>query len=92
MSGETASSDRVSRRDFLNIAAVGCGALVATGLTGSPAAAANKMPHAAVRYQPTPKGNQRCDNCALFEPPASCKLVQDPIAPSGWCVLWKPKG
>lgn len=81
---------RVSRRDFLYIATAGGGAL-GMSLIGSPAAAANKMPQKAVNYQSTPKGKQRCDNCSLWQPPSSCKLVQDPIAASGWCVLYKPK-
>lgn len=80
-----------SRRDFLNIACTGLGAAIVIGLTSSSAQAANKMPHGAVKYQDTPKGDQRCDNCALWEPPSGCKLVQDPIAPNGWCILYKKK-
>lgn len=86
-----AGCDRVSRRDFLFVAAAGSGAIVAGALIGTPAAASSKMSQKAVNYQPTPKGNQRCDNCSLWLPPSSCKLVEDPIAPSGWCVLYKPK-
>ena len=88
---KTPGNKRVSRRDFLHIAGVGAGAVVAIGLSSSPAAASNKMPHGAVSYQPTPKGAQRCDNCALWEPQSHCKLVQDPIAASGWCVLYRAK-
>ena len=83
---------RVSRRGFLNIAAAGGGAVVAVGVGSAPAAASNKMSQSAVKYQPTPKGNQRCDNCMFWEPPSHCKLVVDPIAPSGWCVLYRSKG
>jgi hypothetical protein len=45
----------------------------------------------AMQYQPTPKGKQRCDNCANFQAPSSCKLVDGTIAPSGWCILYRPK-
>ena len=92
MSGEqTSRAKRVSRRDFLYIAAAGGGAVVGLGLVSSPALAAGKLPQAAVKYQPTPKGKQQCDNCSLWQPPSSCKLVQGPISPTGWCVLYKPK-
>ena len=73
------------------IAAVGGGTLVGASLTSTPAFASNKIPQKAVSYQPTPKGDQRCDNCALWQPPGSCKLVQDPIGASGWCTLYKKK-
>jgi len=53
--------------------------------------AAAKMAQKAVAYQDTPKDDQRCDNCSLWQPPGSCKLVQDPIDPAGWCVLYKAK-
>ena len=81
----------VSRRDFLFAAAIGSGAMIGAGLMSSPAHAANKIPQKAVSYQSTPKGKQRCDNCSLWQPPGSCKLVQDPIDPAGWCVLYKAK-
>jgi len=82
---------RVSRRDFLFAAAAGSGAVVAASLLSTPAYASNKMPQKAVNYQSQPKGEQRCDNCALWEPPSSCKLVDGTIAASGWCVLYKKK-
>jgi hypothetical protein len=82
---------RVSRRDFLFVAAAGTGAIVGAGLASSPALASNKIPQKAVGYQPAPKGDQRCDNCALWQTPASCKLVDGTIAPSGWCTLYKKK-
>lgn len=88
---EFPGSPRVSRRDFLFVAAIGSGALAGATLIGTPAAAANKIPQKAVSYQSTPKGEQRCDNCALWEPPSSCKLVDGTISPSGWCTLYKKK-
>ena len=85
------SGQRVSRRDFLFVAAAGGGAVVGAGLIATPAAASTKMPQKAVSYQGTPKGKLRCDNCALWQPPAACKLVDGTIAASGWCVLYKAK-
>lgn len=83
---------RVSRRDFLFATAVGSGAIVGASLVGSvPAYASNKIPQKAVSYQATPKGNQRCDGCALWQGSSSCKLVDGTIAPSGWCSLFKKK-
>lgn len=84
-------SPRVSRRDFLFVAAVGSGAVIGAGLVGTQARAANKIPQKAVSYQTTPKGGQRCDNCALWQAPSSCKLVEGEISASGWCTLYKKK-
>lgn len=80
----------ISRRDLLFAAAAG-GVMIGASSASTSARAANKIPQKAVSYQPTPKGNQRCDNCVFWQPPASCKLVQDPIAASGWCTLYKKK-
>lgn len=81
----------ISRRDLLVAASIGGGAIIGASFVSTPAKAANKVPQKAVSYQPTPKGNLRCDNCAFWQPPGSCKLVEDPIAPSGWCTLYKKK-
>jgi len=84
-------SARVSRRDFLFVAAVGSGAVIGASLVSTPALAANKIPQKAVSYQSTPKNGQRCDNCALWQSPSSCKLVDGSISASGWCTLYKKK-
>jgi hypothetical protein len=47
-----------------------------------------KKTHEQVAYQPTPKGKQRCDNCALWVKPDQCTGVEGPIAPEGWCNIW----
>lgn len=86
---EKLSRGRVSRRDFLNIATVGTGAVLAIGLTSSPAQA--KVPQKVVSYQPSPKGKQSCATCGLFVPQTSCKLVDGTVAPQGWCTLYQPK-
>jgi anaerobic selenocysteine-containing dehydrogenase len=85
-----ASTSLVSRRDFLFVAAVGSGTLLGASLAASPAAAA-KMSPKAMSYRPNPNGNQTCANCANFQPPASCKVVDGAISPSGWCILYRPK-
>ena len=84
------SAQRVSRRDFLFVAAGG-GAMLGASLIAAPASAATKMPQKAVSYQATPKGKARCDNCSLWQSPDACKLVDGSIAASGWCVLYKAK-
>ena len=81
----------VSRRDFLFTSAVDTGAVLGAGLAASPTLAQSKRAQRAVSYRPTPNGHERCDNCANFQSPASCKLVDGVIAPSGWCVLYAAK-
>jgi len=87
-------SKGISRRRILTIAAGATGASIASTTvmigTSTPAQAA-KVPQKAVKYQDTPKGEQRCDNCALFEPPSSCKTVDGTIAAEGWCIVYAKK-
>lgn len=67
------------------------GALASGGLFIQGASAATKMAQKAVSYQDTPKGRARCDNCAQWQPPSSCKLVTGTINPAGWCTVYAPK-
>jgi hypothetical protein len=53
--------------------------------------AQEKISQADAKYQGTPKGDQRCDGCILFQPPNACKVVQGEISPSGWCQLFVKK-
>ena len=90
-------SAELSRRSILqNLAfTAGGAAMLGTTVSGSHVAAAQtKATQKAVGYQDTPKGAQRCDNCAQFEPPSSCKTVEGNIAPAGWCKVYvkKPVG
>jgi High potential iron-sulfur protein len=84
----------VSRRQVLTIAASAAGASIAGATavigTSTPARAA-KAPQKVVKYQDTPKGEQRCDNCDLFEAPSSCKNVDGTIAAQGWCIVYRKK-
>ena len=87
-------SNRISRRQVLTIAAGAAGASItgAVAVIGtSTAAHAAKVSQTAVKYQETPKGEQRCDNCAIFEAPSSCKTVDGTIAAQGWCMVYAKK-
>jgi hypothetical protein len=53
--------------------------------------AAAKMAQKAAEYQDTPKGDQQCSNCSLFQEPNACTLVDGDISPSGWCKFWVKK-
>jgi len=57
------------------------------------AAQQSKISKDQAKYQDKPKGEQRCDGCAHFLAPESCKLVEGKISPAGWCTLYtaKPK-
>lgn len=88
---ELSSAGQLSRRCFLQVAAVGGSAAIASTFIGTPAAAANKVPQKSVSYQSVPKGAQRCDNCAFWQAPSSCKLVDGKIDPAGWCSLYRKK-
>ena len=87
-------SKGISRRQVLTIAACATGVSIggAAAVIGSstPALAA-KAPQKAVKYQDTPKGEQRCENCALFEAPSSCKTIDGTISPQGWCIVYAKK-
>lgn len=90
--GENPTFRPVSRRDFLNVAAVGGGAVVAVGLTSSTSAAPKKkFSQQQAHYQPIPKSGQRCQTCALWQPPTACQQVDGQISPAGWCILYVPK-
>jgi hypothetical protein len=87
-------SNGISRRQALTIAAGAAGASIAgatavigTSATAQPAKVSQKI----VKYQDTPKGEQRCDNCELFEAPSSCKNVDGTIAAQGWCMVYRKK-
>jgi hypothetical protein len=49
-----------------------------------------------LKYQSTPKGDQKCSACTLFVPGKSatadgtCKVITGAISPSGWCTAFTP--
>jgi hypothetical protein len=81
---------RISRRTMLTGTALALGAAAAVNVV-SQTAAQEKNSQADAKYQTTPKGDQRCDNCVNFQPPNACKFVQGDISPNGWCQLFFPK-
>ena len=82
----------ISRRQVLTVTAGVAGAVTAlAALVGVSTPARAKAAQTAVKYQETPKGEQRCDNCALFEAPSSCKTVDGTISPQGWCMVYAKK-
>jgi len=48
-----------------------------------------KLSKTQVQYQEQPKGDQKCSTCNNFIAASkTCKLVEGPINPNGWCTLW----
>lgn len=86
----TTKAGEISRRRVLVVAlgAAGAGAAIVGAVTPAQAA---KAPQKAVKYQGTPKGDQSCENCALFEAPSSCKTVDGTVSPQGWCMVYAKK-
>jgi High potential iron-sulfur protein len=80
---------KMSRRYVLTAVAGMASGVAIIGTT--PPAQAAKAPQKAVKYQDTPKGDQACENCALFEAPSSCKTVDGTISPQGWCMVYAKK-
>jgi len=91
---KNAQPSDISRRGLLRgatLAAAAGGALVAAGLAATSAEAQTKISQKLSNYRDTPKGNARCDGCTQWQGPASCRVVQGVISPSGWCQLYAPK-
>ena len=85
------SAQALSRRSVL--AAAGCliGASSGVVMASAEASAQAKISQAVVAYQDSPKGEQRCDNCELFQSPNACKNVAGEVSPQGWCKIWRKK-
>jgi High potential iron-sulfur protein len=68
------------------------GAATASGAAlfgfGGPAEAQQKVSKEQAKYQDAPKDNHKCSECAYFEKPNACKIVEGDINPDGWCQLW----
>jgi hypothetical protein len=84
----------ITRRGALS----GAAALVSLqALAPARARAGVLTPKAEVKYQYQPQGKSQCSLCASFAPgpdagaPGTCKIVEGPISPTGWCVLFSPK-
>jgi hypothetical protein len=79
----------ISRRIVL-LRGAGCAAGAAALLLPLKDAAA-KMSQQSVAYQDSPKGDQQCSNCSLFQAPNTGTLVDGNISPAGWCKFWVKK-
>ncbi len=50
-----------------------------------------------LKYQATPKGDQKCSQCVLFVPgktasaDGTCKVIAGGISPNGWCTAFAKK-
>jgi hypothetical protein len=89
MEPEHKDEAHVTRRGILRGAAVVASAVpvLFAGVSAAHAKASQK----AVAYQDTPKGEQSCANCRVFEPPSSCKTVEGTVSPNGWCKIYVKK-
>jgi hypothetical protein len=82
-------SNKFSRRIII-VRSVACAA-GAVSLLAPVTDATAKMAQKAVEYQDTPKNDQECSNCSLFQEPNSCTIVDGEISPKGWCKFWAKK-
>jgi len=83
-------SGKVSRRSLLHGAVCAGGAAAILAVTANRAAA--KMAKGGVGYtDSSAKNGQSCSNCAPFEPPNGCRIVDGTISPKGWCKVWQRK-
>jgi hypothetical protein len=87
---ERLTGGAVSRRVLLWGAASALG-LAVNGKAAHDAAAQEKVSKAEARYQPQPKGQQRCEICLNFQPPNQCTFVAGQISPKGWCQFFAAK-
>jgi len=85
-----AKGGALSRRAVLERAGCALGTAAAVSFGVAPAQAA-KMSKGAVAYQNSPKGNQRCDNCTLWQPADACRSVDGVISPQAWCKIYVRK-
>jgi hypothetical protein len=77
-------------------AALALGAIPVFAVCGQAGAAQNAGLRAALKYQDSPKGDQKCGACMHFIPGKSaadkggCKIMpgDTEINPNGWCLSW----
>jgi hypothetical protein len=91
---DMSATSRVPSRPFSRrvvlLRSAGCAAGAAASLLPLRQAKA-KMKQPAAAYQDTPKGDQQCSNCSLFQEPDGCTIVDGSISPAGWCKFWVKK-
>ena len=90
MSATSGVPSRAFSRRIVLLHSAGCAAGAAALLLPVKQAVA-KMNQKSVAYQDTPKDDQKCSNCSLFQEPNACTLVDGEISPEGWCKFWVKK-
>ena len=90
MSATSGVPSRAFTRRIVLLHSAGCAAGAAALLLPVKQAVA-KMNQKSVAYQDTPKDDQKCSNCSLFQEPNACTLVDGEISPAGWCKFWVKK-
>jgi len=80
-------SGPISRRSLLQRTA---GAVAILGAPPDAVSAAPKISKNSVAYQDHPDGDKRCDKCAQFQAPDTCKMVEGAISPQGSCRIFVP--
>ena len=92
MTNPSSSSKKgLCRRSLLKSVPAIAGAVISTTVLAESLFAQTKLTHEAAKYQDSPKDGQQCSGCVQFVAPASCKVVEDPVAASGWCQLFAAK-
>lgn len=89
------SSKRVTRKEALT------NLLVLPALAGALAFGVTTIARAdsrtQLKYQATPKGNQKCSGCSLYTAgktptdDGTCKVITGPISPNGWCTAFSQR-
>jgi hypothetical protein len=82
--------DGLSRRLLLQGTMAAISAAAVIGASPRPASATIKISKAAVAYQDHPEGDKRCGKCLQFVAPSSCKMVDGPVSPEGFCRIFTP--
>jgi hypothetical protein len=90
-SSSNSTKKGVCRRTLLKSVPAIVGGVISTNAMSKSVFAQTKLTHEAAKYQDQPNDGKQCSNCLYFEPPASCKVVEDPIAETGWCQLFVAK-
>ena len=86
-----ATKEGICRRSVLKSVPMIAGAIISTNAVTQTLFAQAKLSHEAAKYQDSPKDGQQCSGCVQFVAPHSCKVVEDPVAASGWCQLFMAK-
>jgi hypothetical protein len=86
-----ATKDGVCRRSLLKSVPMMAGAIISATAIPANVFAQAKVSHEIAKYQDQPNNGQQCSTCVQFEPPSTCKTVESPISPNGWCQLYAAK-